>query len=119
MADLGLRLTQPEAGPRWLSGERLHPQPGVRPCLKEPSSPSQPPGEEASPPQLLPALPGLTLAAFQLRELQPLFLPTPHPSPPHRPALGLLWGTWQAVGGPGRRSPLLPLLPSSRCQAQV
>lgn len=56
MADLGLRLTQPAAGPRWLSGERLLPQPGVLPCLKEPSSPSQAPGEEASPPQLLLAL---------------------------------------------------------------
>lgn len=51
VADLELRLTQPAAGHRWLSGERLNPHPGVCPCLKDPSSPRQPPwrrGESSS-----------------------------------------------------------------------
>lgn len=43
VADLGLRLTQPAADQRWFSGECPNPQPGVRPCLKDPSSSSQTP----------------------------------------------------------------------------
>lgn len=81
----------------------------LSPCLPRPP---------ANPCQLLLALLGLTPAAFQLKELQPVFLPAPQPSPLCPSALGQLWKTWRAVGSLGSRSPQLPLLPSSRCLEQ-
>ena len=51
----GGRLTQPAACQSWLSGECLNPHPGVRPRLKDTSSPSQTtPGEEEGPQPLGP-----------------------------------------------------------------